>query len=359
MPPQPLVEENGQAILPIFLRPRCHECPHGQGKICSGPTTIESLLPPTPREKDGKERLLTCFEPAYTRTLLASFEARRPKRPPKFQTIEGLPSFIPVLCEGMPALELDAKPLFGIHLDDLLLSGGDLAVTSGRDLRRKFGLPTDARICLIASVRDRLQTNLWCRDDIGLVLRRIRRLGFEFVTGASFSVFEYQSRNGQLINQLWNRLTNEICAQHGLPVVPIFCEVIEEDLLSAAKWISERPSIQVVAGLGQGWKTEEDFSGFLRRMKFLKDQVARPLHFLIIGCSAAERIVRLFDALHHVTITNENLALKCMHGESWDPLRLKFVTAPPEMTRAALAKESLEAYSRLCEECAGKFRLAA
>lgn len=179
--------------------------------------------------------------------------------------------------------------------------------------------------------------------------RRIRRLGFEFVTGASFSVFEQQSRSGQLFNQDRNMLSAEFLAREGLPVVPVFCEVMQEDLAYAVKWLQERPSIEVVAGMAQGWRTDGEFASFLDRMKYLKAQVGRPLHFLIVGCSSAARIPKLFRELECVTVSNANLVHSGVGGEWWDPEQEEFVPMPQELPRAELLEASFDSFSRFCD----------
>ena len=208
-------------------------------------------------------------------------------------------------------------------------------------------------------MRDTRLEQLWFRSDADLIWTRIRRLGFEFVTGATFSIFEQHSRNGQLFNAERNMLSVDLLAQAGIPVVPVFCETLEEDLAFAAHWLEERPSLSVVAGLAQGWQTDKEFYRFLSRMKFLKAQVARPLHFLIIGCSSVVRIWTLFQELRNVTVANTNLALRGVHGEGWDHQYLKMVKVPREIPRERIISESFKDFSEYCDNCADLTRQAA
>ncbi len=151
----------------------------------------------------------------------------------------------------------------------------------------------------------------------------------------------------------------EFLASEDLSVVPVFCEVIDEDLDFAVRWLEERPSLEVVAGLAQGWKTDEEFPRFLWRMKFLKDHVRRPLHFLIIGCSSADRIWTLFQELGAVTVANTNLALSGVHGAGWDSKYHKIVAVPQEIPCEDVILESFQSFAEFCELCVGETRTAA
>ncbi|HEX9669624.1 MAG TPA: hypothetical protein VGC93_09080, partial [Thermoanaerobaculia bacterium] len=207
----------------------------------------------------------------------------------------------------MPEVRLPANDLYGIGLDDLLDDDGTIRYRSGKVLRAAFRLPPDGRVCLLASVQDGPLENLWSRSLTDAIWMGISQLGFEFVTGFSFSVYEQQSRAGQIWAAERNMASAELLGHAGLPVVPLFCEVIEEDLEFAARWLEERPSLEVIGGLAQGWRTDAEFERFLMRMKFLKNAVARPLHFLIVGCSSANRVKLLFRELTYVTVATANL----------------------------------------------------
>jgi hypothetical protein len=345
-------EDNGQGIF-SFFPPPCDNCPWGVRGRCSGPRTVASQI-----ERQGN--LLSCFDMERTVALLQNLDEHRPLVHPRFHAIQGLPASIPVLCDGMPSeLRLNSSDLYAIALDDLLKEDGSIAYSTAKELRNAFRLPPDGRVCLFASVRDTRLEQLWFRSDADLTWTRIRRLGFEFVTGATFSIFEQHSRNGQIFNADRNMLSVDLLAQEGIPVVPVFCETLEEDLTFAARWLEERPSLGVVAGLAQGWQTDKEFARFLWRMKFLKAQITRPLHFLVIGCSSAVRVWTLFQELGNVTVANTNLALRGVHGEGWDPEHLKMVKVPREIPRQSIVSESFKNFSEFCDTCVSQARKAA
>jgi hypothetical protein len=264
-----------------------------------------------------------------------------------------------MLCDGMPEVSLDLRVLYGVSLDDLLRKDGSIRHSTGRDLRAAFRLPPEGRLCLVASVRDDRLEELWSRMDTDLIWRQIRRLGFEFATGLSCTVFEQQSRNGQLFNQKRNLLSCDLLARAGVPVVPIFCDVIEEDLDFAVQWLAERPALRVIAGLAQSWRANAEFARFLHRMTYLKGKVSRPLHFIIIGCSAVSRLPELFGELENVTVTTANFVLKGVNGESWDPRALEFVRASREVSNGQLIRGNIDGFITLSELCARHPRKAA
>lgn len=338
------VDSTGQRLMALFPPP-CADCQWRACRRCSGPQTVESQL-----RRQGK--LLTCFDTAKTARLLENLDRRRQTAVPSYRILQGLPASIPVLVEGMPEVRLDPDLLYGIALDDLLREDGSISFSTGRELRSAFRLPPSGRICLFASVRDTRLEGFWARSETDRIWSRIRRLRFEFVTGTSFSVFEQQSRNGQLFNQDRNMLSVELLARAGVPVVPVCCEVVEEDLEFAARWLTDRPSLRVIAGLAQGWRTDGEFKRFLERMKFLKSRISHPLHFLIIGCSSRERVQRLFRELVSVTVANTNLTLKGVNGVQWDSEQLKLVPMPEDVSPSDLLPQSLEDFAEFCESCA-------
>lgn len=338
---QAFVEPSGQGLL-RFNEPPCEGCRRRTEGRCSGPQSVQSLVPLA----EG----LSCFDTRRKAELSEDLDRHRLAVPPNFLIVQGLPAAIPMLCHGIPSgVAFRPEVLYGISVDDLLRDDGSIRYASGKDLRAAFKLPPNGRVCLIASVRDTRLESLWARSKRGRVWRHIRRLNFEFVTGMSFSVFECQSRAGQLHNQDRNMLSAEFLADERLPVIPILCEVVEEDLSYALQWLEERPSIEVVAGLAQGWRTDEGFARFLERMKFLKEHVERPLHFLIVGCSSAARIPRLFKELEHVTVATANLVLSGLGGEWWDPAQEEFVSIPEELPRAAALQASFDSFSNFCD----------
>jgi hypothetical protein len=342
---EPFLDPEGQYLLRLSSPP-CAGCRYGQDGRCSGPQTVESLLP-------NQGNLLSCFDTERTMAVRASMERRRSAEPVQFPTILGLPPGIPVLCSGIPkGTRLNPNRLYGISLSDLLDDYGHLKYDSGPEMRRAFRLPPNARVCLLASVQDDRLEVLWEESDTRAVWKRIRRLGFEFATGFTHSVFERHSRNGQLLNQDRNLLTVELLAREGIPVVPVVCAVVEEDLRFVARWLDEHPSLSVIAGWAQGWKTDKGFKRFLGRMKFLKEELHRPIRFLIVGSGAADRIRTLYRELQSVTVANTNFVLRGVHGQEWDQRQLRFVPAPPEVSTTSLVPANSEDLYELCEQCA-------
>jgi hypothetical protein len=139
----------------------------------------------------------------------------------------------------------------------------------------------------------------------------------------------------------------------------IICEVIDEDLAFAARWLEERPALQVIGGLAQGWRSDEEFARFVSRMKTLRSQVSRPLHFLIIGCSSSRRIPVLFEELHDVTVTTTNLVLRGVHGQWWDPELCEFTAFPEDVPRAGMLQASFDGFREFCERCSQRLKAAA
>jgi Domain of unknown function (DUF4417) len=339
---EPYFEASGQGILPLYQTP-CAGCKQRQEGKCTKTRTVESQL----RNQGNR---LSCFEPMRVASLFENLDRYRPGMQ-QYSILLGLPPAIPMLCEGMPKTTLDPRLLYGIALDDLLHTNGRLKYVSGRELRAAFQLPPDGRLCLIASVKDPALEALWARSYTDGMWKQVKQLGFAFVTGMTFSVFEQQSRTGQIFNGDRNRVSVDFLAREGIAVAPVFCEIAEEDLEVAALWLEDRPQIRVVAGLAQSWKTDQQFARFLERMEYLKSHVRRPLHFLIVGCASAVHVVKLFERLGAVTVT-ANVALRAVKGEWWDPDLQDFVRVPQEAwDRGDMLPSSIQGFSDFCEMC--------
>lgn len=332
------VDLEGQHLL-SFRPPPCTQCRWYETNRCAGPQTFESQL-----VRHGK--LLTCFEPGRLAELLDDLDRHRERELPAYPLLQGMAPAIPMLCSGMPAdLALTSPILYGVGLDDVLRKDGSIRYDSGGALRRAFNLSAGARLCLLASVKDNKQEEFWHYSDSRQVWAQIKGLGFEFVTTTSFSVFRKQSRSSQLFNLERNFLCADILARQEIPVVPLLCEILEEDLRYAVRWLERRSTVQVVGGLAQGWKRKNDFDRFISRMSFIKERVERPLHFLILGCSSVDRMPILYEKLGSVTVVSANPVIRGVNGQGYSA-QMKFVKLP-EIPRSSLVNRNVEEFMKL------------
>jgi len=73
-----------------------------------------------------------------------------------------LPSFIPLITDGMPEIpESVLDRIYAISMETLLGENGDLCLKSAEHLRTKLGLPASARVALIGTVQDPKLERFW------------------------------------------------------------------------------------------------------------------------------------------------------------------------------------------------------
>jgi hypothetical protein len=277
-----------------------------------------------------------------------------------FQDKITLPPFIPGVKGGLQLSGVGANTLFAVSYKEVLGQSGDLVVSTLDELKRRMGLPDDARVALIGTAKDYQLEALWHIARPHGVWERIAAMGFEFVTSCTFSVWDESPRFDQIRNQERNLLTHDILANMGVPSIPFLFPFDESDYRAAFEWLNERPDIHKIAILAHYYRRRHHFVQLLRNMCKLQEGAGRSLEFLVVGAATLGKIAAVlseFDATILVwkpfqaatagLRTTENL-----HHPKDEVLRFG-------MSREELAVYNIGRYRRRCEELRGRMSSAA
>ncbi len=216
-----------------------------------------------------------------------------------------LPAFLPLITDAMPEIpESVLDRIYAISMETLLGENGDLCVKSAEHLRTKLGLPTSARVALIGTVQDPKLERFWTSSSERDIWLRIADLDFEFVTSCTFSVWYDHPRFDQMYNQDRNLLTHDLMSYLGVPSIPfIMFSGDPMDYEANITWLRERPDVRIVALRGQNRRREYEFNELLDEMSALSSDVARPLHFLVVGVSKEYRIARILGRFNSTIVS--------------------------------------------------------
>jgi hypothetical protein len=263
-----------------------------------------------------------------------------------------LPPFIPGIVSGL-RISLPNRPnaIYAVSLSAIIGSSGKILISSMDELRKRLGLPSDARLVLVGTAKDCVLEALWKVSDVDKTWEKIAKLGFEFIVGFSFSIWDEQPRWDQIRNQERNLQIHDRFANLGVASIPFLYPFDESDYRAVFEWLRERPDINKVAVLAQYYKKQYQFQQLIRNMRAIQAGAGRPLEFVVVGVAKQSKIAAImseftatvitwkpFQSALHGLRTTENL-----HHPSDDVLRLG-------MGRKELISQNLERYFRRCEE---------
>ncbi len=335
---------------PLQLFPTaCKVCPYGVSGRCNGPTTFESI-----HRRDI--HVIGCHDP---KRIAQHFRDTHSRHYPTPQTANQekilLPAFIPAVTDGLPSpLQCNLRSLFAVSLGNILNEQGDLKVESPDELRRFFKLPADARIVLIGTGNDYLIERFWEITNSRNLWKRIARLGFEFVTSCTFSVWDKQPRFDQIINQDRNFISHDAFVREGIPTIPFLFFYDKTDYQNVIDWLKNRPYINKVAILAQcRQRNDIEFSKILEEMRSISNEVKRDLEFLVVGPSTETRISATLAEFNSTIVTSKPF-YTALHGER-TLLNLKHEKELNyKISRVQLALDNITTYKIICEEKKGK-----
>ena len=271
-----------------------------------------------------------------------------PKQPSRHSSIS-LPSCIPVLPSGMPKeTELPELDLYGVSLGTILDGeSGNLLYGSAQAIRRGLRVPENSKLAMLGGCKDEKLNRAWSISKDKDIWRRIADLEFEFVTSLSYSVYDFDPRSDQIINQMRNFLTYEYFCSLGVPCIPFlfFNPLSELDFKYVIEWLEDRPDVTRVAMLGQSHKHEAAFDLMLREMRMISEALDRPIDYLIVGAGSASKLRSITLEFPTATVTNEWPAIAGLRGRRILP-HLKDVRVPKEeASKAELVRHNIQQFT--------------
>lgn len=283
-----------------------------------------------------------------------------------------LPSFIPLVKDAIPEIpESRSGRIYAISMETLLSRSGDLRIRSPEHLRKQIGLSPTARVALIGTVKDPKLELFWTHSTDRDVWRRIAQLGFEFVTGCTFSVWYKHPRFDQIYNQQRNLLTHDLMSSLGVPCIPFL--MFSKDRLDYEEnisWLRNRPDVRIVAVRGQFRREEYEFLELIDEMRALSADVSRPLHFLVVGGSQQHRIARILREFSATIVSGTPFLSAINWRRASHDLRFRKVqyrkqgietlfVEDEEISKCRLVLHNLEQYENYCDSFSARNRKSA
>lgn len=257
-----------------------------------------------------------------------------------------LPPFIAGVKSGLSLEAADHIPLFAISLGDIITTQGDLRFQSVAEIRKFYKLPSNAKLALIGTSKDSKLQALWRMSDLLNIWERIAKMGFEWVTGLSFSVWDEQPRFDQIVNQDRNLLTYDYLNSHGVPSIPIVYPHDESDYRAFGAWMEERRSIRIVAVYAAFYRRNIEFIQFLANMRSIQKNISRPVEFLVISAATQPKIDAVLSEFK-ASFVNWKPFQKARSGQICDS-ELKY-TEHKQLSRDKLAAINFEKNFHYCD----------
>lgn len=257
-----------------------------------------------------------------------------------------LPRFIPVLESGMPqGTSLLAERIYGVYLKSVLNRYGNFKYKSGSTLRRGLRLPERGRLALFLSATDSLIERAWEFSRIRDLWKRLAAMGFEFVTSATFSVYEEDPRSDQIFNQDRNFHSYELFCELAVPCIPFlfFNPSSDRDYQSILTWLRRHHDVTKVAVLAHCYRGERAFERMLTQSRSIVTDIDRPLQFVFVGVAKLDRIRQILSQFPDATFVTPQPVAKARVGEL--TMRgLQHVKVGNQISRAQLLAKNIQQF---------------
>ena len=327
---------NSQTPIPFY----CNGCPFSFTGRCNGPInrgsyfkddkSVHSCIVPIRREK--------AFSDTYDRTPILYKKS--------YQNEINLPSFIPEIKTGLNLANCKGIEVFAISLRNIVGTKGTILVQSVTELKRRYKLPKKCRLVLIGTAKDEALQKLWANSDRLKIWEHIAKMGFDWITGFSFSVWDDDPRTDQIINQDRNFLTHDYFVSHGIPTIPFVFPFNEEDYESYGDWMSKRKDINIVAIFATSYSHMKSFAQLVKNMRKIQKYARRKLKFLVVGASTKAKIRKLMSEFDVCIVASKPFQAAKSGEICTDDLKYE---SNRELTRDELALSNFEKNLSFCD----------
>ncbi len=284
-----------------------------QAGRCEGAITRGSA------ELDTGPGLIGCHDPERIRKYyeyLRNVESLPPQA--SHHNRISLPDFIPVLESGMPSeLELNPSRLYGVYLRSIIDCYGHFKYKTADSLRKGLRLSPRGRLALFVTATDTLIERAWEFSEDRDIWQRLAGFDFEFVTSATFSVYEDEPRSDQIYNQDRNFRTYEEFCKLGVPCIPFlfFNPSSDLDYRNIINWLMKRQDIMYVAILAHSYKHERAFHRMLIQTRTIARDAGRSLQFVFVGASTIDKARLMLDEYNNAILVSTQPVSKARAGE--------------------------------------------
>lgn len=219
----------------------------------------------------------------------------------KSANIPDLPLYMPTVPRGSGKLFTGYTPEF------ICVTLGDVVSTdkllTPKDLHKKFGVPSQTKIILLAYGADRLIENLWPRRKA--IFRQLTELGFSAVTSVNYSIWDNQPHAERFINIKRGLLTFEDWQEIDVPVIPHIYWYGRKDMDAWVEWFNKNRVVKVAAINLQTIKNSPRvWARAIEDLQYFTLQLQHPIHYIVTGPSIPVRIEELKKLMPKMTLTN-------------------------------------------------------
>jgi hypothetical protein len=144
---------------------------------------------------------------------------------------------------------------------------------------------------------------------------------FDLVTAVGLSYYRSDPPLENLVNMRESLESFHQLQAHGARAVPVVSYCNERDVGRWATWLTDNPSVGMVALDFQDARYRPDWRFVLGGFQELVDKSPNDIQFLIRGPSSEHRIRQLFAITRRVTIINAQPFMKATKGASLDERR--------------------------------------
>lgn len=324
--------------------PACNNCPYSELGRCEGAITRGSM------ELERDEGLIGCHDATrikkfydYLRT------AERIPPQPSWHNRLSLPGFIPVLETGMPStVELDPSRLYGVYLRSIINPDATFKYRNAQTLRDGLHLPHAARLALFLTAGDPLIESAWYFSVIRDIWQRIAALDFEFVTSATFSVYDDDPRSDQIFNQDRNFRTYDIFCRLGVPCIPFlfFNASSDLDYRNIIGWLRTHSDVKKVAILAHSFRHRTAFRRLLTQTRSIAQDVERTLQFVFVGAAKIDKIRLVLSEYADAVFVTPQPVSKGRVGELITPGLKSTKVDANEAAAATLIRANIEQFDQ-------------
>lgn len=332
--------------------PACDSCPYLNADRCEGAITRGSM------EQESGAGLIGCHSVERIKQFYDYLHNVKPIAPrPSRQFLTSLPSFIPVLESGMPhGLKLDTNRLYGVYLRSVIDSYGNFKYKNGDTLRNGLRLPSTGRLALFVTATDTLIERAWAYSEDRDLWERLVGFNFEFITSATFSVYEDEPRSDQIYNQDRNFRTHELFCDLGVPCIPFlfFNPSSNLDYRNVITWLKRRQDVVKVAVLAQSYKHPPAFQRMLTQVRSIATDAERALQFVFVGASTLDKVRLVLSEYRDAVFVTAQPVSKARVGELVGPaLEPKRIA---DTSKAELILASIDSFDRTIDAERARYR---
>lgn len=335
-----------QLVLPQVLRvPACDGCPYMHKGRCEGAITTgsrEIMSGPSVIGCDDLELIMRHYRYLHDQETIKPQPARH--------DCLTLPSFIPVLKGGMPrGIKFPQDKLYGVYLRTVLTRHGGLDKKTPGDLRAALRLSPNARLALFITATDKLIERAWNLSEIRDIWERIFSLNFEFVTSATYSVYEEDARADQIYNQERNFRTHDIFCSLGVPCLPFlfFNPKSPHDYDNIINWLRAHRDVTKVSVLAHCYRQKPAFEGMVSQLKTIVRDVARPLDFMFVGVATQYKVQRLLLEFPNATFVTVQPVMKGIKGQRTLPNLRHVKVSAEEASNVELIVQNINKFASI------------